>query len=213
MIDLSITGMIEEGILEFTVNGKTKSIDQFTPKINFTLKDKGVCRIFFEHKMAKYVPKRIEKAIDILFMPITGLFNILTFNVEPNWEKISVFRVSGYIYINIESDTEITFQYTVGYFNKSKECFDKPIILFSNNKCEVFQQAIAYDGDIKQKHYEFVRNVISASMWFYILFGYLFIQSISHNNYGALIILSIVIIFFSVLIGMILAKASVKRKN
>lgn len=112
MIDLSITGMIEEGILEFTVNGKTKSIDQFTPKINFTLKDKGVCRIFFEHKMAKYVPERIEKAIDILFMPITGLFNILTFNVEPNWEKfqflefqvilISTLKVTLKLHFNIQ---------------------------------------------------------------------------------------------------------------
>ncbi len=53
MIDLSITGTIEEGILEFTFDGKTKNIDQFTPKISFPLRDKGVYRIFFEQKKCK----------------------------------------------------------------------------------------------------------------------------------------------------------------
>ncbi len=215
MIDFSITGTIEEEILEFTIDGKTKSIDQFTPKINFALEDKGVYRIFFEQKIAKYIPEQIDKAVNILLMPIKGLFDILTFNVDSKWEeKISAFRVSGYIDINIESDTEITFQYTAGHFNKSKGYFDKPIILFSNkSKCEVFQQDIADDGDIKKKYYGFVQNVISVSMWFYILFGYLFIQSISHSNYTALIILLSVIIFFSVLIGVIFSKASVKKKK
>lgn len=35
-------------------------------------------------------------------------------------EKISAFKVFGYIDINVESDTEITFQYVAGNYNKSK---------------------------------------------------------------------------------------------
>lgn len=215
MIDLSITGTIEEGVFEFTFCGETKSIDQFTPKINFHLEGKGVHRIFFEQKKAKYIPGQIDKAVSILLTPLKGLFNILTFNVDSKWEeKISAFKVSGYIDVDIESDTELTFQYTAGYFNRSKGDFNKPVLLFSSKgECEVFQKYIIDYDAVKNRYYSFVQNVISVSMWFYILFGYLFIQSVLHGNYGALIILLIAVIFFSALIGVVLAKASVKKNK
>lgn len=213
MINLCITGTIEDNVFSFTIDGETKIIDQFNKRVNFILKDKGVYRIFFKQKVEEYIPEKVDKAISILFIPIKGLFNIITFNVPYKWEeKISAFKVSGYIDINIERDTEITFQYKYGFFNELKECFDKPKILFFN-ACEVFQQNTAYEDDIKKKYCGFVQNVISVSMWFYILFGYLFIQSISHNNYLAFTVILNVLIIFSILIGLVLAKAFKKKKR
>ena len=213
MINFCITGTLEEDILEFTINGETKSIDQFTKRIIFPLENKGIYRVYFKQKNAEYIPKQVEKVVKILFLPIKGLFNIITFNVDSIWEeKISGFRVSGYTDIKIERDIEIKFQYQAGYFDKLKECFNKPKILFYD-ECEVFQQNIIDDYNIKQKYEGFVQKVISVSMWFYILFGYLFVQSVAHKNQVAFVILLCTIIFFSILIGMILVNGLKKKKK
>lgn len=213
MIDLCITGTLKSDILEFTVGDETKAIDRFSNSVHFSLEPKQTYRIYFEQKREQYIPRPVEIVLNLLLLPIRGLFNVITFNVDQAWEKeISAFKASGYIDINLETDTELSFEYKSGSFDKSQKYFYEPTVLFSS-EYPTNQKNIADDSDIRRKHINFVQNVISVGIWFYLLFIFLLVISIKYSYHIAFAIVLSVIVIFSILIASLLINSFRKKKQ
>lgn len=216
MIDLCITGSLgedEKDIFEFTVDNNTKTIDQFNKSATFSIDTPQTCRIYFEQKRAEYIPRNMETVLNLLFLPIRGLLNIITFNAESNWEcEVTGFRVSGYMDINLEKDITITFEYKKDFFDKLSNTFFKPKMCF-DAEFNAVQTIIPDDNEIRKSHSEFVQKIISVSIWFYVLFAFLLVQSIKYSRHIALIIISSIIMVISIIITLIIIKSFKKKRQ
>ena len=212
MIDLCITGTLEKDIVVFSVDGETKTIDQFSNHIHFSLEEKKIYRIQFEQKSEQFVPRYAEVMLNILFFPVRGIFNILTFNNVQNWEKdISAFKVSGYIDISLNKDTEISFDLRHGEFDKDTNKFQRPIISFDPSI--LIEQLCSPDAkEIIKKHQNHLLNIGSASVLLLALLFYLIFIGVRNEIYVACIFTLILLIAFGVLIAYLLFH-SFKKKN
>ena len=111
MIDLCISGNLDKDVVIFSLNGESKTVDQFSKQVHFSLEENKIYRLDFEQRSEQFMPGYVEIMLNILFLPIRGIFNVLTFNTDQTWEKdISAFKISGYIDINLNKNTNISFE-------------------------------------------------------------------------------------------------------
>ena len=215
MVDLfiTITGSLDRDILAFTVENETKTFDSFSKGIHFSLEKNRTYRICFEQKPARYLPRSAEIVLNLLCLPIRGIFNIITFNVDQNWEKdISAFRVSGYMDVNLNENTEVSFSFKQGRYDKKAHIFYEPTITCSPDM--IISKLITPDAKaIARNHTSFLQNIASASVLFFALLIFLLIQSINHRQYGAFVFVLVVILVFSILVGYLVVNSFQKRKR
>ena len=205
MITLSINGIFrEDEVYQLKINDDVKLIDQFSKCACFSLPARGNYRIYFEQKRTCQLPKCIGIPLMILCFPFRGLFNILTFNSENNWEKeTTAFRLAGYIDIDICEDSEIKFRTIQSYYDQNSNVFIEPSLQI-DSPCDQTMQNIWDDIGIRQKYNAFLKNLISVSIWFYVLFGYLFSRAVYGSNRIAIISVGVILLLVScIIIGLI----------
>mgnify|MGYP000138721675 CR=1 FL=1 len=213
MVDLFISGSLDRDILAFTVENEIKTIDPFSKGIHFSLEKNRAYRIYFEQKSERYIPHSAEIILNLLCLPIRGVFNIITFNADQNWEKdISAYRVSGYIDVNLNENTEVFFSLKQGKYDKKTNIFYEPSITCSPNI--IINQFVIPDAkDIVRNHMNFLQNIASVSVIFFALFIFLLTKSINNKLYGAFMLVLVVIIVFSILVAFLVVHSFKKRKR
>lgn len=213
MIDLCITGYMKRDVLKFTIDGETKTIDQFTKSIHFSLENNRVYRINFEQQTEQYIPRYAEIVLNLLFLPVRGLFNIITFDVNQNWEKdVSAFRVFGYIEVKLNEDTEVFFEFKHGNFDEKAGVFSKPGITFSSD-VSLHQTTAADPREVCRRHFDFLLNVASVSVLFFALFIFLSIAAFKNELLAAFIFVLAVMVAVGVLVGYLAVRSFKKRKR
>lgn len=213
MIDLCISGSLSKDIILFSINGETKYIDQFSKEIHFSLEEKKIYRIHFEQKTEQYISRFAENVLNILFLPVRGIFNIVTFNINQNWENdISAFKLSGYIEINLHKDTEILFDLKHGKFDKKTNSFIPPLISFYPNVS--IEQAITSDAtEVSKKHGNYLQNIASVSMLLFVLLIYLLFVGLGNKLYIACVITSMLVLVFGILVFVLVQRSFKKKKS
>ena len=202
MIDLCISGISEniENSIEFKVQNETKIINQFSNHAHFSLEENKAYRIHFAQKSEQYIPRYAEIILNILFLPVRGFFNILTFNNIQEWEKeISTFKIFGYIDVILNEDTEISFKLKHGSFDKNTNSFSQPEICFSDGILYE-QSCIPNPKEITKKHRNYLLNLGSSSAILFALLFYLVFVGFKNHIYVACIVTSFLIVSFLVLI-------------
>lgn len=213
MIDLSIFGYLGKDVIIFTVDGETKTIDQFTRCIHFSLENNRMHRIYFEQKTERYIPWFAELMLDFLFFPIRGVFNIITFNIEQNWEKdISAFKVSGYIDVSLNENTEILFEFKHGQYDKEIKVFHEPTIVFSSNLL-VTQSNTTDSKEISTKHYNFLKNIMSVAVLFFAFLFFLLTVALKNTLYVAFVSVLVIMILFAIIVGVLVLHSFKKKKH
>lgn len=202
MIDLCITDISEnlENSIEFKIQNEIKIINQFSTSAHFLLEENKIYRIHFAQKSEQYIPRYAEIILNILSIPIRGLFNIFSFNNVQTWEKdISAFKISGYFDIILNKDTEISFKVKQGTFDKNANCFSRPVIYFSHGI--IFEQTcVPAPKEITEKHRNYLLNISSSSAILLALLFYLVFVGIKNHIYVACIVASLFLVLFLLLI-------------
>lgn len=200
MVDLCITGSISHDAVQFSLNGETKTVDPFSGKIHFSLEEGRTYRICFQQTTPRYIPRCAEILLDILFLPVRGVVNAITFHTEPGWEKdISAFRLSGYIDIHLREDTEISFHWKPGTFDKMSNRFLPPQIFFSPDV--VTERTVTPDvSEISKKHCLYLQNVLSVSTLLFALLLYLLFAGWKNGLSVACTITSVCLFAFGALV-------------
>lgn len=199
MIDLTISGTLDKDVVVFTLNGESKHIDQFSKQVHFSVEATKTNRLYFEQRSEQYIPHPAEIILNILFLPVRGIFNVLTFNTVQMWEKdISAFKLSGYIDISLNETAEITFELRQGRFEKQTNTFYRPTISFSPDVL-VDQTCLMDVNEITKKHHNHVLNICSAAVLLLGILLYLLFAGLKNEMYVACIITSTFIIIFSIL--------------
>lgn len=213
MIVLTILGALSKDVVSITVNGETKTIDQFSRDIHFYIEKDKLCRIYFEQKIEKYIPWFIEVLLRIFLLPIKGVFNAITFNINRNWENdISAFKVLGYFDVCLNENTEVLFELKHGKFDKRARVFYEPTIIFSSNV--VVKQSITKDyKEISKRHYDFLYNIASVTVIFLSILICLLIIAINNYLYVALVSVLIIMILFSVLVTFLVLHSFKKKER
>ena len=183
MIDLCISGNLNKDLVVFSLNGESQTVDQFSKQVHFSIEEKKTYRLYFEQKSEQYIPHYAEILLNILFLPIRGIFNVLTSNTIQDWAKdISAFKLSGYIDINLCENTEISFMLTQGNIEKNTHKFRTPSISFSPN-VSVKQQLTPDIKEITKKHCNHLLNICSASILLFALLFYLLAIGLKNENH------------------------------
>lgn len=212
MIDLCISGTLNKDLVQFSLNGESKTVDQFSKQIHFSLEERKTYRLYFEQKSEQYIPRCAEILLNILFLPIRGIFNVVSFNIIQDWAKdISAFKLSGYIDINLNENTVISFELTQGNMEKTTNKFRSPAISFSPN---VFvEKKLTPDiKEITKKHNNHLLNISSASILLFALLIYLLIVGFKNEIYSACIATSLTIIVFIILTAYLVLTSFKKRE-
>lgn len=213
MVDLCISGTLEKDVVVFSIDGEVKTIDQFSRRIHFTLEENKTYRVYFEQTAERFVPRYAEILLNILFMPVRGVFNVLTFNIVQDWEKdISAFKLSGYIDINLNKETELIFELRQGKYEKDANTFRKPTISFSTDA--LIEQSCSPDAkEIRKKHQNHLLNIGSASAMLFALLFYLLFVGYKNKGYIACILTACLITIFSALIVWLILRSFKDRKT
>ena len=212
MIDLCIAGSLCRDSIVFSVNGETKTINQFNKSIHFLLIENKEYRIFFDQQREEDIPIGVKVLLEILFFPIRGVFNVILYNTDQDWEKdISVYKVSGYIDVKFNKNTNILFNLKYGGYDANKKQFYKPEIVFSPD-IHVNQITVIDVREISLKHSTFLKNLASVGLLFFILFAYLLVIAINNAITFASIFISIVMIFMGFFLGCLILHSFKKKK-
>ena len=212
MIDLCISGTLNKDLVIFSLNGESQTIDQFSKQIHFLLEERKTYRIYFEQRTEQYIPRYAETLLNILFLPIRGVFNVLTFNTVQDWAKdISAFKLSGYIDVNLSENTEIAFELAQGYVETTTNKFFSPTISFSPN---AFMKSTLTPNirEITKKHGNHLLNILSASLLLLTMLVYLLSVGFKNENLFACVVTSLLIVTF-VFLTIYLILISFKRRR
>lgn len=213
MIDLCISGNLNKDLVVFSLNGESQTVDQFSKQVHFSIEERKTHRLYFEQRSEQYIPHYAEILLNILFFPIRGIFNVLTFNTTQDWAKdISAFKLSGYIDINLQENTEISFKLIHGNIEKNTHEFRSPSISFSPN-VSVEQQLTPDIKEITKKHNNHLLNICSASILLFALLFYLLAVGLKNENYFSFVATSLIIIMFIVLTLYLILTSFKKRKT
>lgn len=213
MVDLLISGSPDNDAVVFSLNGESKTIDRFSNEVLFSLEEGQPYRLKFEQKSEQFIPHYVETFLNILFLPIRGTLNVLTFNTVQEWEKdISAFKISGYIDINLSENTQISFDLTRGKFDKNVNRFYKPTISFFPD-IPAERLCTPDVEEIIKKHHEHLLNIVSTSVILFALMFYLLFIGFKNKIYTACVIVSLFIIAFGTLTVYLILFSFKKRKN
>lgn len=213
MVDLLISGSPDNDAIVFSLNGESKTIDRFSNEVLFSLEEGQPYRLKFEQKSEQFIPHYVEIFLNILFLPIRGTLNVLTFNTVQEWEKdISAFKISGYIDINLSENTQISFDLTRGKFDKNVNRFYEPTIsFFPDTPAE--RLCTPDVEEIIKKHHDHLLNIVSTSVILFALMFYLLCIGFKNKIYTACVIVSLFIIAFGTLTVYLILFSFKKRKN
>ena len=213
MVDLLISGSPDNDAVVFSLNGESKTIDRFSNEVLFSLEEGQPYRLIFEQKSEQSIPHYVETFLNILFLPIRGTLNVLTFNTVQEWEKdISAFKISGYIDINLSENTQISFDLTRGKFDKNVNRFYKPTISFFPD-IPAERLCTPDVEEIIKKHHDHLLNIVSTSVILFALMFYLLFIGFKNKIYTACVIVSLFIIAFGTLTVYLILFSFKKRKN
>lgn len=216
MIDLYISGILDEDLggdaVIFSIGGESKNVDLFSGQVHFLLEENKTYHLRFEQRSQRSVPQFVENILDVLFLPVRGILNVITFNVDPDWWKdISAFKISGYVDINFNANAEISFELKVGYFDKNTNTFCPPAISFSPD-ISTERSCIPDVKEITKAHHNHLLNIASGSVILFALLFYLLYVGVKNEINVACVIVSILIISFVILTVWLILHSFRKRK-
>lgn len=211
MIDLHISGLTDRYPIDFTVGGTTKTVDLVRKDIHFSLEENKEYRIYFRQKNENHIPRGAEIFLSLIFLPVRGIFNVITFNTDQDWEReISAFRVSGYADVTFTENTELSFRLNTGKYDG--KTFHGPEMIFSP-EMSVNQTLTRAPEEIFSAHRRFLKNLASVSLLFFALFIFLLIAAINANLFGAAVFISAITVFMGGLIAFFALRSFKKRKE
>lgn len=216
MIDLCISGILDEDLggdaVIFSIGGESKNVDLFSGQVHFLLEENKTYRLRFEQRSQRSVPQFVENILDVLFLPVRGILNAITFNGSPDWWKdVSAFKISGYVDINFNANAEISFELKSGYFDKNTNTFCPPAISFSPD-ISTERSCILDVKEITKAHHNHLLNIASGSVLLFALLFYLLYVGVKNEMNVACIIVSILIISFVILTVWLILHSFRKRK-
>lgn len=216
MIDLCISGILDEDLggdaVIFSIGGESKNVDLFSGQVHFLLEENKTYRLRFEQRSQRSVPQFVENILDVLFLPVRGILNAITFNGSPDWWKdVSAFKISGYVDINFNANAEISFELKSGYFDKSTNTFCPPAISFSPD-ISTERSCIPDVKEITKAHHNHLLNIASGSVLLFALLFYLLYVGVKNEMNVACVIVSILIISFAILTAWLIFHSFRKRK-
>lgn len=212
MIDFRISGFLEKDSMVFSLNGEEKTISQTCQSVQFFLEENKTHRVYFEQRTEQLIPHQVEVVLNILFLPVRGVFNAILFNADQNWEReISAFKLSGYIDVNPTENAEVSFKVKQGYFEKNAGGFYKPTITFSPGV--LVEQTVATDAkEITKKHNNHLLNIASVGVLLLALFVVLLFAAAENLGFTE-VTLVLTIMLALVGVGVFLVLHSFKRKK
>lgn len=213
MIDLCISGTLDKDSVVFSLDGATKTIDQFSREIHFSLEENQVYRIYFEQRSMEDISRYAGILLNVILLPIRGIFNVITFNSNQHWEAdISAFKLSGYIDVCISEDTKVSFKLKRGNFAKESNSFTAPVISFSPDV--LTEQSITPDDEeISKEHSSFLWNIASVSILWFALMIYLSYVGFNNDIYIVRVVVSILLVAFSGLLSFLVVHSFKKKKT
>ena len=216
MIDLCISGILDEDLggdaVIFSIGGESKNVDLFSGQVHFLLEENKTYRLRFEQRPQRSVPQFVENILDVLFLPVRGILNAITFNGSPDWWKdVSAFKISGYVDINFNANAEISFELKAGYFDKNTNTFCPPAISFSPD-ISTERSCIPDVKEITKAHHNHLLNIASGSVILFALLFYLLYVGVKNEINVACVIVSILIISFVILTVWLILHSFRKRK-
>ncbi len=216
MIDLCISGILDEDLggdaVIFSIGGESKNVDLFSGQVHFLLEENKTYRLRFEQRSQRSVPQFVENILDVLFLPVRGILNVITFNGSPDWWKdVSAFKISGYVDINFNANAEISFELKSGYFDKNTNTFCPPAISFSPD-ISTERSCIPDVKEITKAHHNHLLNISSGSVILFALLFYLLYVGVKNEINVACVIVSILIISFVILTVWLILHSFRKRK-
>ena len=216
MIDLCISGTLDEELggdaVIFSIGGESKNVDLFSGQVHFLLEENKTYRLRFEQRSQRSVPQFVENILDVLFLPVRGILNAITFNGSPDWWKdVSAFKISGYVDINFNANAEISFELKSGYFDKNTNTFCPPAISFSPD-ISTERSCIPDVKEITKAHHNHLLNIASGSVLLFALLFYLLYVGVKNEMNVACVIVSILIISFVILTVWLILHSFRKRK-
>lgn len=217
MIDLCISGILDEELggdaVIFSIGGESKNVDLFSGQVHFLLEENKTYRLRFEQRSQRSVPQFVENILDVLFLPVRGILNAITFNGSPDWWKdVSAFKISGYVDINFNANAEISFELKSGYFDKNTNTFCPPAISFSPD-ISTERSCIPDVKEITKAHHNHLLNIASGSVLLFALLFYLLYVGVKNERNVACVIVSILIISFAILTAWLILYSFRKRKS
>lgn len=217
MIDLCISGILDEDLsgdfLVFSIDGESKTIDRFSGQVHFSLEKNKAYRLYFEQKSEQAIPRFAENILDVLFLPVRGILNAVTFNTSPTWWKdISAFKISGYIDIDLNENAEISFELKSGSFDKNTDMFCPPVISFSRG-ISTEQSCIPDFHGITKAHHNHLLNIASTSVLLLALLFYLLHVGAKNEMNVACVITTALIISFVILTAWLILHSFKKRDS
>lgn len=217
MIDLYISGILDEDLggdaVIFSIGGESKNVDLFSGQVHFLLEENKTYRLRFEQRSQRSVPQFVENILDVLFLPVRGILNAITFNGSPDWWKdVSAFKISGYVDINFNANAEISFELKSGYFDKNTNTFCPPAISFSPD-ISTERSCIPDVKEITKAHHKHLLNIASGSVLLFALLFYLLYVGVKNEMNVACVIVSILIISFVILTAWLILYSFRKRKS
>ena len=217
MIDLCISGILDEELggdaVIFSIGGESKNVDLFSGQVHFLLEENKTYRLRFEQRSQRSVPQFVENILDVLFLPVRGILNAITFNGSPDWWKdVSAFKISGYVDINFNANAEISFELKSGYFDKNTNTFCPPAISFSPD-ISTERSCIPDVKEITKAHHNHLLNIASGSVLLFALLFYLLYVGVKNEMNAACIIISILIVSFVILTAWLILHSFRKRDS
>ena len=213
MIDLCISGNLNKDGVVFSLDGETQTITQFSEEVHFSLEENQEYRIYFEQKQSEYISHFAEILLNIISLPIRGIFNVITFNSDQNWEKdISAFKLSGYIDVCISEDTKVSFELKRGNFARESNTFTTPMISFSPDVLTE-QLFTADEEEISKEHSVFLWNIVSVSILLFAILIYLLCVGVNNDIYIAKIVVSILLVAFAGVLSFLVVHSFKKKRT
>ena len=217
MIDLCISGILDEELggddVIFSIGGESKNVDCFSGQVHFLLEENKTYRLCFEQRSQRSVPRFVENILNVLFLPVRGILNVITVTGDPDWWKdVSAFKISGYVDINFNANAEISFELKAGYFDKNTNTFCPPAISFSPD-ISTERSCIPDVKEITKAHHNHLLNIASVSVLLFVLLFYLLYVGVKNEMNVACVIVSILIISFAILTAWLILYSFRKRKS
>ena len=187
-------------IIEF--NGKREIISPFnSTKTSIPFYDAGEYEIVLSQKKAtKNIPIYMYLVYLVTFV-FQGIFSILFFNVDRNWEKkIAPFRVYSKFKVYLKSDTNLSFNYSGAEYDDNTSKWSKPIFTPVTNDIEGFSVEFEENKyDFKRQFFLYAKKISSIWTVILIIIGILMYKVIDMGFTIGIMILSVVAVILAIM--------------
>lgn len=190
-----------------------KFIDSTRRNVSFYLKE-GEHQVYIEQYFPPTPCGVLRKLIDVVTLPFVGVFNILSFNSNVEWEReVCAFGLRSVLNLNVCEDAEYKITLSKSEFSWETERFSEPSIdtlPHIDAKTEYIENPQSIDICYKK----YTRKLYSVLSVILILFGLIFSKTVTDVETDFLTV-ALGVVTVAVFLGAVLSvvKNSKKRKE